>query len=50
MFNIPFPGDVLGFNLVWPQLSNFMSILSPSASEPVESWPYAWYDKSKENA
>jgi hypothetical protein len=50
MFNIPFPGDVLGFNLVWPQLSNFMSLLTQSAAEAVETWPYAWYDKSKESA
>jgi ABC-type transport system substrate-binding protein len=48
LFNIPFPGDVLGYNLAWPQLGNYMSLLTHSSAEAVETWPYYWYDKSKE--
>jgi len=48
LFNIPFPGDVLGYNLAWPQLGNYMGLITQSAAEAVETWPYYWYDKSKE--
>jgi hypothetical protein len=39
---------VLGFNLAWPQLGNFMSLITQSAAEAAEVWPYYWYDKTKE--
>jgi ABC-type transport system substrate-binding protein len=48
LFNIPFPGDVRGFNLAWPQLGNYQGLITQSASEAVETWPYFWHDKSKE--
>jgi ABC-type transport system substrate-binding protein len=48
LFNIPFPGDVLGYNLAWPQLGNYQGLITQSASEAVETWPYFWHDKSKE--
>src|SRR5690606_32876780 len=47
MFNIPFPGDVLGFNLAWPQLSNYMAMTTHTNHESVEVWPYYWIDESK---
>jgi ABC-type transport system substrate-binding protein len=50
MFNIPFPGNVLGFNLAWPQLGNYMSLITQSNSDAVEVWPSYWHDKSKETA
>jgi hypothetical protein len=50
LFNIPFPGDVLGFNLAWPQLGNFMSLITQSSADAVEVWPHYWYDKSKDTA
>ena len=50
MFNIPFPGDVLSFNPVWPQLGNYMAQITQSNADAVETWPSNWYDKSKETA
>jgi peptide/nickel transport system substrate-binding protein len=50
LFNIPFPGDVLGFNLSWPQLGNYLGLITQSSADAVETWPSYWYDKSKETA
>jgi ABC-type transport system substrate-binding protein len=47
---IPYPGDGMAFVLNWPWLANFGAVRAwgGTSSPYAESYPYYWYDKSKD--